>query len=296
MKEEIYLPFFSIKDYKLSYLGKYEICNLPKEKNICKSILKQYGAIIEKNIKTKLSKTKEILVIEPHPDDFALSALGYIQENMNVTVLNIFSKTKIESFTWNEHVKISEKEYEDLRMLESQIAIHDILNYDFKSLKKESTRFKTKTKKEIQKDISNAIKKILLEKKIDIIMIPMGIGEHPDHICVYEAMLDEYHTLNESLKIILYPEYPYARCKKSYEHRLTEIKKVFDLEENIVNIEDKLEEMASVISVYKSQFDDINKAQMLAIIREDGRAIAKKKKKKSISLVYYKIKDKNDNM
>ena len=92
MKKEINMPFFSTKDDKLRYLDKYTICDLPKEDNIRKMILKQYGAIIEKNINSNTDKTMKVLVIEPHPDDFALSAMGYIQENMNVTVLNIFSK------------------------------------------------------------------------------------------------------------------------------------------------------------------------------------------------------------
>lgn len=116
-------------------------------------ILKQYGAIIEKDIKSNTDKTMEVLVIEPHPDDFVLSAMGYIQENMNVTVLNIFSKMKIDSFTWSEHISINEKEYEDLRMLESKVAIQEVLNYDFISLKEKSTRIATKSIQKIEKNM-----------------------------------------------------------------------------------------------------------------------------------------------
>lgn len=294
MKKEIYMPFFSIKDNKLSYLNKYVICDLPKEKNVCKMILKQYGVIMEKNIESNIRKTTEVLVIEPHPDDFALSAMGYVQENMNVTVLNVFSKMKIDSFTWNEHISISEEEYEDLRMLESKIAIQNILGYDFKSLKKESTRITTRTKQEIQMDIIEAVKEILAKKKFDIIMIPMGVGEHPDHLCVYEAMINEYANLYKGLTMVLYPEYPYARCKKSYIERLKKVNKEFVLKENIVDIENELSDIVNVISVYRSQFDDINKEQMIAIVREDGRAIATEYNKENISLVYYIIKKKGN--
>ena len=289
MKKEINMPFFSTKDDKLRYLDKYTICDLPKEDNIRKMILKQYGAIIEKNINSNTDKTMKVLVIEPHPDDFALSAMGYIQENMNVTVLNIFSKMKIDSFTWSEHISINEEEYEDLRMLESKVAIQEVLNYDFISLKEKSTRISTKAIQKVEKNIIDAIKKLLLEKSFDIIMIPMGVGKHQDHLCVYEAIMNEYSKLNINSKIILYPEYPYARCKKSYIDRLSEINEVFNLKEIIIDIENKLEDMVNVISVYKSQFDDINKEQMLAIVREDGKAIATEYKKKNISLVYYKI-------
>ena len=289
MKKEINLPFFSAENDKLTYLDRYTICDLPKEENIKKMFLKQYGAIIEKDINTNVDKTIEVLVLEPHPDDFALSAMGYIQENMNVTVLNIFSKMKIDSFTWSEHIDINEKEYESLRLLESKIAIQDILNYDFISLKEESTRITKRTIQEIKKTIIEAVKKILEEKKFDIIMIPMGIGKHLDHLCIYEAIINEYVNLNIDSTMILYPEYPYARCKKSYIDRLKEIYEMFDLKENIVNIETKLQDIVNVISIYKSQFDDINKEQMLAIVREDGRAISTEYNKENVSLVYYKI-------
>ena len=42
MKKEINMPFFSTKDDKLRYLDKYTICDLPKEDNIRKMILKKH--------------------------------------------------------------------------------------------------------------------------------------------------------------------------------------------------------------------------------------------------------------
>lgn len=289
MREDIYMPFFSINNGKLNYLNKFTICELPKEENIQRKILKQYGAILERNINTNKKATKNVLVIEPHPDDFALSAMGYIQNDMNVTVLNIFSCMKIESFTWNGHISINEKEYEDLRLLESKIAIEEILDYNFISLKEKSTKITEKPLKEIQKNIIYNIEKLISEKHLDILMIPMGIGEHQDHILVYNAITNEYSKLNSKVEIIFYPEYPYARCKKSYIDRLNDIKKRFELSEIVTNIENKLEGIVNAISVYKSQHDDINKEQMLAIVREDGRAIATEYGKENISLVYYKI-------
>ena len=289
MKKEIYMPFFSTKNDKLNYLNKYIICDLPKEESIKKMILKQYGAIIEKNVNTFKNKTEEVLVIEPHPDDFALSAMGYIQESMNVTVLNIFSKMKLESFTWGKYISINEKEYEDLRLLESKIAIEEILDYNFITLKETSTRITNKSIQEIQANIIKAIQEILLKKSFDFIMIPMGIGEHPDHLCVYDAVINEYSNINLKTKITSYPEYPQARSKKSYLNKLNEVNKNFDLKEIIINIENKLQDIVNVISVYKSQYDDIYREQMLAIVREDGRAIATEYCKENISLVYYKL-------
>mgnify|MGYP004629329707 CR=1 FL=1 len=78
-------------------------------------------------------------------------------------------------------------------------------------------------------------------------------------------------------------------CKKSYIDRLNKINNKFKLEESIVDIEDKLKNMINAISVYKSQFDDIDKNQMLAIVIDDGRAVATEYNNEHISLVYYKI-------
>lgn len=288
-EEKIYLPYFSVEENKLKYLNKYTICNLPEEEDIKQMILENYGVIIKKKEKTLNKKTKKVLALEPHPDDFALSALGYIKDDMDVTVLNVFSNMKLDSFTWWNHIKIKEEEYEKLRLLESEIAIEKVLNYKFISVRETSTRITNKTNEEIFKDISEVLEKIFKENHFDIIMIPMGIGEHPDHLCVFDYFIERYVYGKLKAEIILYPEYPYARCKKSYIDRLNKINNKFKLEESIVDIEDKLKNMINAISVYKSQFDDIDKNQMLAIVREDGRAVATEYNKEHISLVYYKI-------
>lgn len=288
-EEKIYLPFFFIEGNKLKYLNKYTICNLPKEEDIKQMILENYGVIIEKRNRILTEKTKKVLVLEPHPDDFALSALGYINDDMDVTVLNIFSNMKLESFTWKEHIKITQEEYEKLRLQESKIAIEKILNYKFISVREKSTRITNKTNEDISKDISEVVEKIFNENQFDTIMIPMGIGEHPDHLCVFDYFIKRYVKNGLKAEIILYPEYPYARSKKSYIDRLNKIKNKFKLEEIVVDIEDKLQNMINAISVYKSQFDDIDKNQMLAIVREDCKAVATEYNKDHISLVYYKI-------
>ena len=128
-------------------------------------------------------------------------------------------------------------------------------------------------------------------KNIDTLMIPMGIGMHPDHVIVYNTIMKNYIVnLDKKIKVILYPEYPYARCKKFYIDRLKQIENQYTLKIITKNINDKINNIVNAISVYKSQFDDINKNQMLAIIREDGKAIAEEYNQKNISLVYYEVK------
>ena len=116
--------------------------------------------------------------------------------------------------------------------------------------------------------------------KIDTIMIPMGVGNHPDHIIVYNSILNN-KELFKDYKIIIYPEFPYSRNRKDYYERLHIVEKDNNISPINVDIDNKLETLADIITIYRSQFDDINRNQMLAIIREDARAK---------SFVYYEVK------
>lgn len=288
MKKFVKLPFYVEKNNELLYLGKEKICKLSSDEELKKSMLINEGALLERD---DIDNEKEtILVLEPHPDDFALSALGYVLNRYNAIVLNIFSKMNIDSFTWKDNIKIEEEEYEKLRLQESKFAVEEILQQKFITLKEESTRITSKNKEVIQREIIQEASEILNKNaNIQIMLIPMGIGNHPDHLIVQEAILKLYKE-NNSKKLILYPEYPYARCKKDYNDRLEEMKERYELSKITVNVEEILEIWANAISVYRSQFDDINRSQMLAIIREDCRAVAKENKKEKLSLVYYEVK------
>lgn len=293
MNKFIISPFYSILDNKLLYLGKHEICKLPLEEDIKNDILINEGAIFEINRVYEQDKT--VLVLEPHPDDFVLSALGYILNRYNTIVGNIFSKTDINSFTWKDNININEKEYERLRIEESILAVEKILKQQFVTLKEESVRITKKTKQYVEEKILKFIKEILHKNNhIDTLLIPMGIGNHPDHIIVHDTVIK--NEIINNRRIILYPEYPYARCKKSYNDRLKELKKKYKLKKIIVDVEDKIDIMSNAIAAYRSQFDDINRNQMLAIIREDFRALAQENKKEKDILVYYEVKEiKNEN-
>lgn len=270
------VPFYTVTNNELKYLDKYKICNLSEETK--DYILKNEGVVVSPI--EKKNYNKKVLVLEPHCDDFALSVLAYTLNNSNVKVLNIFSKTSIEFFTWNHLFKITPKEYEKLRLDESKFAIEEVLKEEFVSLKETSTRITKKTNKEIEKIILEKVLEELNKDKIDTIMVPMGVGNHPDHVIVYNSIINN-KELFKNYKIILYPEFPYSRNRKDYYERLDTVEKNNKLNPISIDIDDKLETMADIITIYRSQFDDINRNQMLAIIREDARAK---------SFVYYEVK------
>lgn len=290
MKDCIQSPFYSTVNNKLLYLGKYEICGIPLDEEIKTMLLIREGAILK--ILKKKQYDNSVLIVEPHPDDFALSALGYTLNKYNSIVLNVFSKMDINSFTWIDKIDINECEYENIRLKEAKLSVETILGQSFYSLKLQSKKITKKSDKYIEEKVCEAIRKILNEySNINSILIPMGIGNHPDHIIVRNIALNYLLNENRDLKIILYPEYPYARCRKDYNATLKELKNKYKLNKVIINVEDTLEILIDAISAYRSQFDDINREQMLAIVREDCRALAKENEQNNLTLVYYEIEE-----
>ena len=55
------------------------------------------------------------------------------------------------------------------------------------------------------------------------------------------------------------------------------------------DISSKLDLIVDCISAFKSQFDDINRNQMLAIVREDCRALSTEYKTDNIVMIYFNI-------
>ena len=263
MIEYIKSPFYSVKDNNLIYLNKFKICELPQEQSIRQKILENEGVILYKNKLNRTEKNKSILVLEPHPDDFALSALGYIDNKKNVIVLNIFSRMNLDSFTWNDKILITEDDYEKIRLKEDKIAIENILGQQVISLKEKSTRITDKSINYINDKIIKKLEKIMINNKnIDTLMIPMGIGMHPDHVIVYNTIMKNYIVnLDKKVKIILYPEYPYARCKKFYIDRLKQIENQCTLKIITKNINDKINNIVNAISVYKSHTSSISSSK-----------------------------------
>ena len=157
-------------------------------------------------------------------------------------------------------------------------------------------RITTKKIEKIEKNILKKIKEILkTNSQIDTILVPMGIGEHPDHLFVYNLIMKNYEKFN-GYNIILYPEYPYARCKKNYIERYDKIISSYKLDSILIPVEDNLNIISECISAYKSQFDDINQNQMLAIIREDTWSLSQEYNVDKLSLVYFKVEGvKNEN-
>ena len=203
-------------------------------------------------------------------------------------MLNIFSKTNPEYFTWKDSISISDSEYEKIRLDESSFVVERLLGQQFISMREKSTRISSEDIDKIKNRIKNEIRLYLKHNLTDTIFAPMGIGNHPDHTVVFDSVLEIIDEL-KNYEIILYPEYPYARCKKSYIERLKYVSERLNITPRLKDISSKLDLIVDCISAFKSQFDDINRNQMLAIVREDCRALSTEYKTDNIVMVYFNI-------
>lgn len=287
MNSKIFSPFYTIDDNILKYLDKVEICSLPSEEKIKETILKDNGFLLN-NFSYKKCENS-VLILEPHADDFALSALGYTIDKYNSIVLNVFSKTTLKYFPWLEKINYNSEEYENLRLKESEFVINKILSQKFISMKEKSLRITKESISNIEKRIISNIDKILKNNKsIKKILVPLGVGNHPDHLIIFDIIMNNIDKY-KNYEIILYPEYPYSRCRNIYQDRIIKIKNKYKLTEKIIDVKEYLDIIVDCISSYKSQFDDINRNQMYAIFKEDTWGIAQDFNKYEFALIYFKL-------
>jgi len=289
-KKVIRLPFFNIKNKNIYYLDKYKYLNLRNStlsETLKSKVLIDEGIIVDKkSINKKIKNPKNILVIEPHPDDAVLSAgalvLKYISNGSKIIVLNIFSRTSINNFAWKDKLKLSEDDLEHLRITESQIAIEKYLGATFVSLGLPLSTLRGKKifsnsnkEKKLTDNISKIVVDTIMKNKIDIVVGPSAIQVHIDHLVTYDAIINAYASSKQHFNLILYEDIPYSRNKFEYSERIKNIQTQLKFDYIYLSVtRDKLDIMADLAIIYRSQFDDINRKQMLSLIKEDLRANA----------------------
>lgn len=312
MSDFMRLPYFNYSGNKVRYLGQYEVLDidgLPAGSDLANRLMTDEGVIIRRRMIPKKNKPSgKLLVIEPHPDDFALSSSGYalnaLSEGHACKVLNLFSKTAINNFPWKNRLDITERELEKLRLLESRLAIEDYLGEEFESFNLPMATLRGNQKIFVSKhedaELSNSLAETLMKKiakeKYDTVLCPLGVQGHIDHLVAFEATVTAYKKLRGSFSLIFYQEYPYARNHRALSDRLQQVKALAQLQPRYLDVGGYIEQICDMISIYRSQFDDINRQQMLAVIKEDFRAIGAEASGQSVKgssefmQKYYKLK------
>lgn len=263
-------PHFSVKENKIYYLN--DIClldlsNFVREEFIT-NILYEEGIIFKKADVRSEIKGEHILVVETHLDDFSLSASGYViselSKGVDCHVLNIFSKTDGKYFPWKDLISIDNEEYEKIRLSEAEFAIGELLGAKFSSLQMTSLNLKSEFP---YVEITNNILDIVSKEKIGKILFPIGIF-HRDHKATYIIAKSICSQLDNNIDIIFYEDYPYMQNKKAYIEAMSCLKQDFSFKEFYVTLNEFLDLAIDLIIAYRSQYNDLNRKQIRAIMCE----------------------------
>lgn len=290
MGETLRLPYFTQTDQRIDYLGQYahvELDGIKLDSSAGQRLLLAEGIIVRKpQLQAAQEDGRTVAVLEPHPDDLALSASGYVMRSIDdgdrCQSINLFSRTAIERFPWNDKVELSEEQLETLRLQESQLAVEEFLGQRFTSLQLPlaSKRGYTEIFADGHKDqvlvqrLGERLTDMLVELNVDTLLSPLAIQGHIDHLVTHDVGMFIKRALGRDIELFLYEDYPYARNKMAYSQRMATVTKGCALTEEYVDVDPYLEHMSSMVIIYRSQFDDTNHDQMHAVMREDLRAVA----------------------
>lgn len=301
MSDILKLPYFSRQDNAIFYLDQYEYLDLDGI-NIASPAGERL--LLAEGVNVKMPSipvpsqpsNERIVILEPHPDDFALSASGYgmntIASGSVCHVINLFSRTTIARFPWQNKVTINEEMLEELRLQESQLAVGSFLGQEFTSLRLPlaSKRGYDEIFAERHHDqvlvqhIGGLLTSMIVELDTKTILCPLAIQGHIDHLVTFDVGMFIKDALGNQVNLVLYEDYPYARNKNAYAKRLLEVSVDHRLTQEYIAVDENLNTMADMAIIYRSQFDDINRDQMYAIMREDTRATSLEAKAEGINM------------
>lgn len=226
---------------------------------------------MKENMEQKVHYNK-ILIIEPHPDDGALSMGGILSElcerGDDLVSVVVFSEIQQES--------------KDIRKKESDTVWKEDLSGDVYYLDLPDENFhKTQGDKLV---INNASKSVFLrclkglEELIsrlnpDIIYFPIGIGGHFHHVMV-NMCFDIIYSKHTAKQFYFYEDYPYSDFSRiTYAKYVFRLWKRYNIKEEYRLIDKYIEMKKCLISRYKSQAEkENNNVEML--IEEYGKAIS----------------------
>lgn len=288
MSHYVRLPYFEQEQHTVTYLGHHyaDINGLDLESPVGYQWQFDEGIIVEPPRFIEISEGANLLIVEPHPDDFALSASGLVLSELakggSCDVVNIFSRGSVQNFPWHEQINISQDELEQLRIAESRFAVESYLGQSFSSyrLPMASVRGNEETfgdqhyEPELAKNIGERLLAHITETEPDIVLVPAAIQGHKDHLIVFDAAMQAREETRGEQRFVLYEDYPYARNKVAYAARLAVIHEMTGLECFYIDVKPHIGHMTDLAIIYRSQFDDINRTQMLAILQQDTRATA----------------------
>ncbi|MCM3444723.1 PIG-L family deacetylase [Metabacillus halosaccharovorans] len=182
----------------------------------------------------ELFKQREIFVISPHIDDAFLSMGGLIHtlldEGNTINIINIFSKTNFSVKHDNHNIirirKAEEMENINLIKKESNnqncfIEFWDMPDALIRGHKVEGIfdypKYSTFKKEDnIINKLEFKFSELIKSNLNSVFFIPLGIGNHIDHIIVRDTFNDVFSHIENQSDLIGYEEQPYSFLRTNY--------------------------------------------------------------------------------
>lgn len=205
---------------------------------------------------TSMITGENILYISPHYDDAIYSNGGLIQllkkSRKKISILTVFTKSK-----WAPYV-VNVDDINSLRRTENDIACERLkcntIDLDFPDSSARGYKSHLVSRSNCRNDkifpsVSKSLKRTIEKHNPDCIFLPLGIGNHIDHLMVQESIIKNF-----SINCYLYEELPYVSWYE-LEYISWKIEKLLNSasEELILNISPHFEQKLKLMQIYKSQ-------------------------------------------
>ncbi len=206
--------------------------------------------------------TKGILIVSPHLDDAALSLGGMMLRNPRTRVLDLFNTA------WSEDDGLNKRSVELITRsnLNEEKKVMRLLKatFSYQALPEALVRdplMKWYDPIDLERDHKTQIRAAfaiahagLQAKKV---FFPLAVGEHVDHVLVYN-LIEPFmkQAMASGVSIKLYEDLPYSTYidnENNYQRRMLRVSQEFDLTPELIDITSELDKKISILSLYKSQ-------------------------------------------
>lgn len=203
-----------------------------------------------------------ILIISPHLDDAILSLGGLLQLRKNsqdkvMTLCNTAWTALSDTMLPEEITKMNlEEELTIIKELGCQHLFCDFDEAMSRDYENWNDKFSYEKDSVLYEQITEVIKKEMESQYYEQVYFPLGIGEHVDHIMVYEGIRQLRDVIREqNVELYFYEDLPYATYG-GVEERLEKVMKEYSITLQEHDITEYFERKCSLLSIYKSQLTD----------------------------------------
>lgn len=221
---------------------------------------------------------KKYILMSPHPDDTCFSMGGLIlKNNTEVQFINcdIFTEKNYNILHMPADTAYDLVVEEELEVVEKMQIENILLGYqDFytRNRCKLSDVFGRKisetgiTQERIYGVVKQSIFEIINSYAPDAVFAPLGCGWHRDHLIVKKS-IEECFDQERGYKLYFYEDMPYSVNVSWLTKMLEDTGRKYDLEENIIKIDDVLEQKNELLKIYKTQIKSRDIRMMNAYMR-----------------------------